>query len=74
MEDLNCEEMSGVRLEGRADQAHLETVNNSGEMCPYFEKVKCHFPRLSYGFCSGCPRLMPENLLTKAAPSINIVE
>lgn len=60
MEDLNFEEMSNVHLEGRPDQAHLEAANRSSEMCPYYEKVKCHFPRLSYGFCSGCPKIAPE--------------
>ncbi len=59
MEDLYSEEMSRVRLEGRAEHAHMDDALRGSEMCPYYEKVKCHFPRLSYGFCSGCPKLAP---------------
>ncbi len=71
MEDLQYEEMSRVHLEGKADQAHLEAANRNGEMCPYYEKVKCHFPRLSYGFCSGCPKLAPVMAATHSVDNIS---
>jgi hypothetical protein len=60
MEDLYTEDMSRVRLEGKADQAHMEALSHGIDMCPYYEKVKCHFPRLCYGFCSGCPKIAPD--------------
>ena len=71
MEDFYSEEMSKVHLEGKADQAHLEAANRSSEICPYYEKVKCHFPRLSYGFCSGCPKLAPEIASTHLINSVS---
>lgn len=71
MEDFYSEEMSKVRLEGRADQAHMEAANRSNEICPYYESVKCHFPRLSYGFCSGCPKLAPVMAATHSVDNVS---
>jgi len=56
MEEEYIEE---IILEKRANETVLETTQNKINMCPYYMKVKCHFPRLTYSFCANCPKLAP---------------
>lgn len=56
-----------IHFEGRADQARLDKMEHNGEICPYYEKVKCHFPNLTHNFCKSCPKLAP---VMSASPNI----
>lgn len=66
MEDIEFEK---IYFEGKTKEAALEIIKNKSEMCPYYEKVKCHFPKLAYSFCLDCPKLAPiittKNIIDK---------